>query len=111
MGIISSGVTQWLIQRFCNAMIVTFGVALVLFFLTNETITYQTLVATFKEGFLKYYLVLVLVLSCFNSVLAAWQIDGDYAKKFNLPALLITALTAIVSIVYLGFGLKLILGH
>jgi succinate dehydrogenase hydrophobic anchor subunit len=56
----------------------------------------------------KWYLAIVLVLACINSVLAAWQIDGDYAKKFGFPSNLLTFTALLVSLLFLFYGLRLL---
>ena len=104
--VLNDGVKQWVFQRITNALIVTFGVVLVFIILSGKASTYESLVELFKVGGLVYYLGIVLILSCINSVLAGWQIDGDYSRKFGLPAGLLTISCAVVSLIYLVYGLK-----
>ncbi|MEO0444316.1 MAG: hypothetical protein AAFZ92_11365 [Pseudomonadota bacterium] len=103
----TSGVKQWVFQRVANAVFVSFGACLLYVFLSGDGLSYGSLKATFDSAW-KWYFATVLVLACLNSVLAAWQIDGDYAKKFGIAAWLITVTALVVSLIYLFFGLGLI---
>lgn len=107
MGIINNGVRQWLFQRISNALFVTFGVFLCCIFLNNDGFTYSFIQSQLVTW--KWYFAIVLIFACLNAVLAAWQIDGDYAAKFGIPHLLLTLIALIVSIVYLIYGLKVLL--
>lgn len=108
MGIMNSGVKQWIFQRVTNALIVTFGISLLCIFLSEDGLGYESLKNLITNSGFTYYFALVLVLSCINSVLAGWQIDGDYSKKFSLPANSLTLIALVVSVVYLIYGLKLL---
>ncbi len=97
------GVTQWIFQRFCNLIFVVFGLWLLLFLTGNiDAQKIQSLIA----GDAKVILLIVLGLACLNSILAGWQIAGDYAKKISVPAPLITGIVTIISIGYLFYGIK-----
>lgn len=109
MGIMNSGVKQWVFQRITNALIVSFGVALLCVILSDNGLSYASLKDLFASQGWKIYFAIVLVLGCINSVLAAWQIDGDYAKKFGLPNnIVITLGGALVSLIFLFYGLSLL---
>lgn len=109
MGIINSGVKQWIFQRITNALIISFGVALLCVLLSDNGTSYASLKELFSSQGWKLYFVVVLILSCINSVLAGWQIDGDYAKKFGLPSnIVITLGAALVSFIFLFYGLRLL---
>jgi succinate dehydrogenase hydrophobic membrane anchor protein len=107
MGIINSGVKHWVFQRIANALFVAFGIALLCVFLSNDGMTYESLTALLQNSGWKWFFIVVLILACVNSVLAAWQIDGDYAKKFGIPQQVITITALLVSILFLYFGFKL----
>jgi len=62
---------------------------------------------TSSMGF-KLYLLVTLVLAALNGVLAGWQIDGDYAKKFGIPTMLITGVSILVGIFYLFYGFTIL---
>lgn len=106
MGIMNSGVKQWLFQRVSNALFVTFGICLVCVLWSTDSLTYDGLTALLASW--KWYFAIVLILACINSVLAAWQIDGDYAKKFGIPSMVITVSALLVSLVFLFYGLGLL---
>jgi succinate dehydrogenase / fumarate reductase membrane anchor subunit len=108
MGIINNGVKQWVFQRVSNTLIVSFGISLLCVFFAANGLSYESLKALFASQGFKIYFAVLLVFSCVNSVLAGWQIDGDYAKKFGLPYLLITVTTLLVSGVYLFYGLGML---
>jgi succinate dehydrogenase hydrophobic anchor subunit len=103
----NSGVKQWVFQRISNALFVTFGICLLCIFLGNDGLTYEYITAELISW--KWYFVVLLVLAFLNAILAGWQIDGDYAKKFGIPSMVITVLTALVSLIFLIYGFKLLL--
>lgn len=106
MGIIKSGVNQWIFQRIANATFIIFGIGLLCVLMSADSLSFgglQTLLAT---TWVKIWLCVTLILACLNGVLAAWQIDGDYAKKFGLPYLVITVSAVLVGLVYLIYGFQ-----
>ena len=104
----NSGVKQWVFQRIANALAVAFGITLLCVFLLADEISYSYLSSLLSTAGMQIYLAVLLVFCCLNSVLAAWQIDGDYAKKFGLPSQLITIIATIVSAGYLFYGLGIL---
>lgn len=108
MGIMTNGTKQWIFQRFANASFILFGVCLLCVTMGNNGLSYASLTDLFASGGFKLYLAATLVLAALNSMLAAWQIDGDYAKKFGLPEKFITTAAIIISVIYLIYGLVVI---
>ncbi len=104
----NNGINQWLFQRLSNALIISFGVVLLYIFLSTDELNYGSVNTMLSNGVFTLYLTVVLIFSCINGVLAAWQIDGDYASKFGLPKNLITIITISVSVVFLIYGLILL---
>ena len=104
----NSGVKQWIFQRITNAVIVSFGIALACVLFSGKDLSHESLTQLIASSNFTYYFAVVLVLACFNSILAGWQIDGDYAKKFGIPQKLITVCAVLGSLVYLAYGLKLL---
>lgn len=104
----NSGVKQWMFQRISNALFITFGIALLVILLSENGLSYASLKELFASTAWKIYFAVVLILACLNSVLAAWQIDGDYAVKFGLPSNVITVTAILVSILFLFYGLSLL---
>jgi succinate dehydrogenase / fumarate reductase membrane anchor subunit len=103
----TNGVQQWVFQRVSNAAFVVFGVVLLVNILSHD-LTYEGVNDLFSSlGFTLYALV-TLLLACVNSMLAGWQITGDYAEKFNIPPCLMMAVTVLVSLFYLIWGLILL---
>ena len=78
------GVKQWIFQRLSNVAIVVFGFWLVYFLASPGAITPQTINDLFSNTASLIYLTITLVLAGLNSILAGWQIAGDYSEKFNL---------------------------
>lgn len=107
MGIMTNGVQQWFFQRVSNAAFVVFGIVLLVNILSNG-LTYEALNELFAFTGFKLYALVTLLLACANSVLASWQITGDYAEKFNLPPCLMVAVAVLVSVLYLIWGLMLL---
>ena len=102
-----SGVQQWIFQRFANVVIIVF--ALVLATLVTIGPTYESVTGLFAQTWFKIYLIFTLVFATLNSVLAGWQIAGDYAHKADLPNWVLTGFVVVVSLVYFILALMLIL--
>ena len=109
MGIMTNGVQQWVFQRISNVIFIIFGVVL-LNAIVSDGLTYSALTALFATNAFKVYAATTLVFACANSILAGWQITGDYAVKFNIPPCLMIGITVLVSLTYLVWGGLLILG-
>lgn len=108
MGLMNSGVKQWIFQRLSNALIISFGICLLCVLLSENGLSYTSINALFDGGLFTLYLTVVLVLSCINGILAGWQIDGDYTEKFGLPKNLITIVAVVVSLVMMVYGLTIL---
>lgn len=108
MSVMVNGVQQWVFQRVSNAVFVIFGIVL-LHTIATDGLTYEALTALFDTTSFKVYAVLTLAFASVNSLLAGWQIVGDYAVKFKLPPFLLMAVIVIVSQVYLIWGCMLLL--
>ncbi|MGH1440492.1 MAG: hypothetical protein ACRBBR_10300 [Cellvibrionaceae bacterium] len=107
MGIMTSGVKQWVFQRIANALFVSFGICLLCVFLSTDGLAYESIKTEIVAW--KWYFIIVLIFACINSILAGWQIDGDYAKKFGLPSNIVITLGAVlVSLLFLFYGLGLL---
>ncbi len=101
----SNGVSEWLFQRATNFLIVLYGLVMASYFLSKSAADYEAMVEFFSEGWVILFSALVLVLACLNSILAGWQIAGDYLNKDkNLNKLFMRACIAI-TVIYLFFGL------
>ncbi len=107
MGIIKNGVQQWAFQRISNATFVIFGIVL-LVHLVDGGFAYERLMALLANTGFKVYLAVTLLFAALNSVLAGWQITGDYAEKFGIPPMLMMGVTVLVSAAYLVWGLLLL---
>ena len=103
-----SGVYEWIFQRVTNVLIVIYGLIMASHFLSEATADYSAMVAFFNQGWVILFSALILVLICLNSVLAGWQIAGDYLNK--MPALnkLFMRVCMVVTVGYLLFGLVLL---
>lgn len=101
------GVTQWLFQRTSNVLFVVFGICLLVALARGADIA--SLDAWLAGGFSRIFLVTVWVFACFNSVLAGWQIAGDYAPKVGLGVTLVSSVIALVSLAFLVLALGIIL--
>ncbi len=99
------GVKQWIFQRISNLVFVLFGLWLLLGLVAGQPTTLAGLVG---DGMTQTFLAIVLVLAGLNSILAGWQIAGDYAHKINVNASLLTGLGAVISVLYIVLGLKLL---
>ncbi len=102
------GVKQWIFQRLSNVAIIVFGLWLLYFIASPGEISHQTLLDLFSDQTSQIYLAITLVLAGLNSILAGWQIAGDYAEKFNLNQTLLVSFGTIVSIAYIAAGICII---
>jgi succinate dehydrogenase / fumarate reductase membrane anchor subunit len=101
------GVKQWIFQRASNALVVLFGLWLLATLING--VTSSTLNDALTGDISRVFLVIVLVAASLNSILAGWQIAGDYAHKIGMSEKLMTAVGAAISLAYLALGLKLII--
>jgi len=101
-----NGVQQWIFQRFSNIVILIFIVVLATS-MSNE-LSYEALASLFAQTWFKVYLTATLIFASLNSVLAGWQIAGDYAHKINLPNWVLTGFSILVTLVYFITALLLI---
>ena len=76
-----SGPIDNLFQRISNSVIILYAAFLVLWLVSQAGISYDSWSALFNTGWFKVFSVITLVLACLNSLLAGWQIGGDYIKK------------------------------
>jgi len=100
------GVKHWIFQRVSNALIVIFGIALAITLASG--VSYESLQALMGNMLVKLYLAVTLVFAAGNSILAGWQIAGDYAKKFHINHSLMVGVTVVVSLAYLVIGSAII---
>ncbi|MBT8138126.1 MAG: succinate dehydrogenase, hydrophobic membrane anchor protein [Gammaproteobacteria bacterium] len=101
------GVKEWLFQRTSNLLFVVFGLCLLVALLRGASIA--SLDEWLAGGSSRIFLIVVWVFACFNSVLAGWQIAGDYAPKVGLSVNLVSGIIALVSLAFLVLGLQIIL--
>ena len=104
---VANGTRQWVFQRLSNALIVVFGIVMLKVLIANE-LSYEALTALFAGQTFQIYAAVTLAFVCFNSMLAGWQIEGDYSKKFGIPKGLLTVITVLVSLCYLVLGMLLL---
>lgn len=104
---VTNGVRQWVFQRIANVCIVAFVV--ILFATVFGGVSYESLAALMGATWFKVFALVVLVMGCLNSVLAGWQIVGDYARKFHLPENLLMTIVVLTTIGFFVAGILLIL--
>ena len=108
MGVMcNNGTRQWLFQRLSNALIIVFGIVMLKVLIANE-LTHEALTALFAGQIFQIYAGITLLFICFNSILAGWQIEGDYRKKLHIPKNLLTTVAVLISLCYLACGLWLL---
>lgn len=100
---VMNGVQQWIFQRTANVLLVLFGL-LILVTLMNG-LTYESLTGLLGATWFKFFALIVLVVGCLNSILAGWQIAGDYARKFHIPNGLLMAFIIILTAVFFIGGI------
>ena len=99
------GVKQWVFQRVCNLIFVLFGLWLLVALISGQPTTLASLLA---DSTTQLFLAVVLVLAGLNSMLAGWQIAGDYAHKINVNSGILTGFAVVVSAAYILMGLSLL---
>lgn len=99
------GVKQWLFQRSSNLVFVLFGAWFLISVISGAFNDYAGINTLLGSAAAKAVLAIVLLLAALNSILAGWQIAGDYAHKINVSSGVIVAIVAIISIAYLVVGI------
>lgn len=103
---VMNGTRQWIFQRISNVFLVVFGIIL----LANVFggLTYGSMTALLGASWFKFFALVTLVLGCLNSVLAGWQIVGDYANKFHLPEKLLNLIIVVVTLLFFVIAIGII---
>ena len=102
-----NGVRQWVFQRVSNALIILYALVMLGWFLGQTEVSYEAVQALFGQVWFKLYTFITLVFVCLNSLLAGWQIAGDYLKSACTNKLLVT-IVATVSAIYFIWGMILL---
>ena len=108
MNVKSLGVKEWIFQRLSNVAFVVFGIWLLYFLASPGDILFETLVKLSRDSASVIYFSATLLLAGFNSILAGWQIVGDYANKFGLNQNLLVSLISIISLGYIAVGIYIL---
>ncbi len=98
------GVKHWLFQRGSNLVFILFGAWFLVSFISGGFSDYAGIASLQESVAAKAVLGVVLLLAALNSILAGWQIAGDYAHKINVSSGVIVAIVALISIAYLVVG-------
>ncbi len=101
-----NGVRQWVFQRTANIVIVIFSILILI--TVFKGVSYESLMELIGATWFKVLALGALVLGCLNSILAGWQIVGDYARKFHLPDSLLMTFIVLVTIGLFAVGIMLI---
>lgn len=100
----TSGTKQWVFQRVSNVIIVIVSIAMAVVLLTSQLNAYDAFVSLFASMWFKLTATLTVLVFAFNSMLAGWQIAGDYIKSpvvnklFNFGCVAISALTVLIAL-------------
>ena len=100
---LKSGTSQWIFQRLSNLFIVIVCAALAVFFYLNPISNYTDFISLLQTTWFKVVTSIALVVFALNSVLAGWQIAGDYVKQAPVNKLFNTLCIAI-SLATMLFG-------
>lgn len=102
------GIKQWIFQRISNIAIVSFGLWMFWLIVSPGEIDAVTIYEILNSTSNKIFFSIILVLASLNSILACWQIAGDYANKFGVNQNLIVIIVGLISLSYLIFGTYLL---
>lgn len=101
------GVKQWLFQRLSNFIFIVFGLWLLLTLIGMGS-DQSGLTTLLSSGSTQLFLTVVLLFAGINSILAGWQIVGDYAHKINVSEGPLVILCAVISFTYVLVGMRLL---
>lgn len=102
------GVIHWIFQRCSNAIIILFGLSLLAVVISNGGISQELLNQLLSTTWIRIFLLVTLLVAGVNSVLAGWQISGDYAQKFGLNHTVLVGIVTLISVSYVVIGLLLL---
>lgn len=97
------GTKQWIFQRVANLLIVLLSVFFVFVFATFPVDDYASLIGLLSANWFKVIASISLIVLSLNSMLAGWQIAGDYVKG-NFVNYLFNTLCIVVSVMIAAFG-------
>ena len=106
MKMINSGTKQWVFQRVCNFVIVVYTALFISMLATSDLNSFEAVSSLFSQTWFKVTTSICIILFALNSVMAGWQIAGDYVKVeplnkvFNSFCFVISALTSVVVLMF-----------
>ena len=106
--IFKSGTSQWIFQRVSNLVIVAYSVLLVALLACMPEVNVTELKALIGTSWFKIVSSVCIVVFALNSILAGWQIAGDYIK--GAGGTLFNLVCTVVSLAMAVFGLLLFWG-
>ena len=101
------GVKHFFFQRISNLLIIVFGLTLLFNIFINGGINAALFEQWISQAWVQTYLLVTLLFATLNSILAGWQISGDYAHKYGLNHTLLVTLAVVISLSYLAVGFYL----
>lgn len=78
--IAKSGVKQWLLQRICNCFIVLYSIMLIGLIIAPPLDNFTAVESLLAQIWFKLVSTVCIFIFAINSILAGWQIAGDYVK-------------------------------
>ncbi|WP_157813595.1 succinate dehydrogenase, hydrophobic membrane anchor protein [Pseudoalteromonas spongiae] len=97
------GTKQWIFQRIANLLIVLLSLCFVVVFATFPVDDYASLIDLLNAHWVKVIASISLIVLSLNSMLAGWQIAGDYVKG-SFVNYLFNTLCIVVSVMIAALG-------
>lgn len=111
-----NGLYDWLIQRGTALVLGLYTICVISFLISNPDLDYATWHGYMSSGFMKVFTFLALVSIAAHAWVGLWTVAGDYlttrqlGSKATALRLVMLGVVAVVTVIYLVWGVQIIWG-
>lgn len=102
-----SGMRDWIIQRVSAVVLALYVIALLIFFVSHTSLTYESWKGFFYNPFMQIFSFLALLSMVGHAWIGVWTIFTDYIKPKGLR-LFLESIMALALLSYLAWGVSII---
>ena len=112
----SSGLSDWIIQRFSAVILGTYTLCILGSFLVQPEMDYAAWSQMFNSSFMRLYSLVAIFALCAHAWIGIWTITTDYLLEHHIGPfatvirLFVQAACALITVVYLLWGIQIFWG-